>query len=495
MSLSGVLAYALVGTLAFTEAALFIGLVLPGETALLLGGVLASQGRMSLPVLLAVAVVAAIAGDSVGYEVGRRFGPALKAGRLGRMIGDQRWARAEAYVSRRGGSAVFLGRWVGLLRALVPAVAGMVRMPYRRFLVYNLAGGTIWSVTVVLLGYFAGASFKRVEMYLGRASLLLLGVVVAVAVGAAATRYVAGHRDGVLALTGRLTRTAPVRVTVRATGSVIEWISTRSMKIPALSAGLAAALATVTGLTLAFAQLFDNVLDGGGVASLDRPVLAWLAAHRDGEVTVAMQAITTIGGPILLPVLALAGAGLLRWRTRSWEPVVFVAATAAGSATITLAGKYLVGRARPATQFALAGEGGFFLPFGPLTECDGHPGRPGILDSSVDPQLGSPGLGERFHSTHRRADRAQPPVPWSPLAHRCARRLAARRHVADSGPCGAALCESEPSWPHSASRQPGPPRRPGRRCFQINSGSRAMKRALLWPLALGCRARNLWSWG
>ncbi len=364
MSLSGVLAYALVGTLAFTEAALFIGLVLPGETALLLGGVLASQGRMSLPVLLAVAVVAAIAGDSVGYEVGRRFGPALKAGRLGRMIGDQRWARAEAYVSRRGGSAVFLGRWVGLLRALVPAVAGMVRMPYRRFLVYNLAGGTIWSVTVVLLGYFAGASFKRVEMYLGRASLLLLGVVVAVAVGAAATRYVAGHRDGVLALTGRLTRTAPVRVTVRATGSVIEWISTRSMKIPALSAGLAAALATVTGLTLAFAQLFDNVLDGGGVASLDRPVLAWLAAHRDGEVTVAMQAITTIGGPILLPVLALAGAGLLRWRTRSWEPVVFVAATAAGSATITLAGKYLVGRARPATQFALAGEGGFSFPSG-----------------------------------------------------------------------------------------------------------------------------------
>ena len=71
----------------------------------------------------------AVLGASVGEDGGRRSGPALKAGRLGRMIGDQRWVRAEAYVSKRGGSAVFFGRWVGLLRALVPAVTGMVRMP------------------------------------------------------------------------------------------------------------------------------------------------------------------------------------------------------------------------------------------------------------------------------------------------------------------------------------------------------------------------------
>ena len=141
-------------------------------------------------------------------------------------------------------------------------------------------------------------------------------------------------------------------------------MSTRAGEVPAVSAGLAAALATMTGLTLAFAQLFDNVLDGGGVAALDRPVLAWLAAHRDDEVTVAMQTLTTIGGPIVLPVLALLGAAMLRWRTRSWEPVIFVAVTAAGSATITLAGKHLVGRARPVMQNALGGEGGFSFPSG-----------------------------------------------------------------------------------------------------------------------------------
>ena len=364
LSLSGVLAYVVVGTLAFLEAALFIGLVLPGETALLLGGVLASQGRVSLPTLLGVAVVAAVAGDSVGYEVGRRWGPALKAGRLGRRIGDQRWARAEAYVAKRGGSAVFLGRWVGLLRALVPAVSGMVRMPYGRFLVYNAAGGTLWAVTVVLLGYFAGASFKRVETYLGQASMFLLGVVVAVAAGVLVTRYVVRHRDQAAILARRVRAAPPVRATERAAASAFESLSRRTGEVPALSAGLAAALAVVTLLALAFAQLFDNVLDGGGVAALDRPVLAWLAAHRDGEITAAMRAVTMVGGPILLPLLALAGAGLLRWRTRSWEPVVIIALTAVGSGVITLAGKHLVGRARPAAEYALAGESGYSFPSG-----------------------------------------------------------------------------------------------------------------------------------
>ncbi|TBR17931.1 MAG: DedA family protein, partial [Chitinophagaceae bacterium] len=127
LSLSGLPAYALVGLLAAGEAAAFVGLFLPGEAALLLGGVLASQGRVSLPIMIAVAVVAAIVGDSIGYEIGRRGGPALKRSRLGRVVGPERWAKGEAFLERRGGPAVFFGRWVGLLRALVPSLAGMGR--------------------------------------------------------------------------------------------------------------------------------------------------------------------------------------------------------------------------------------------------------------------------------------------------------------------------------------------------------------------------------
>src|SRR5581483_7663687 len=107
-------AYVLVGALALLEASAFVGLVVPGETALLVGGFVAYQGRADLWLMMAVAAVGAIVGDSIGYEVGRHLGPALRRSLLGLRVGEQRWARAEAYVERRGGRAVFLGRFVGV---------------------------------------------------------------------------------------------------------------------------------------------------------------------------------------------------------------------------------------------------------------------------------------------------------------------------------------------------------------------------------------------
>jgi len=195
LSLSGTPAYALVGLLAAGEAAAFLGLFLPGEAALLLGGVLASQGRVSLPVMLAVAVTAAVVGDSIGYEIGRRGGPALKRSRLGRVVGPHRWVQGEAFLARRGGPAVFFGRWVGLLRALVPSLAGMGRMPYPRFLLWNGLGGLLWASTVVLVGFAAGAQYKRVEQLLGRGSLVV-GLVTVVLAGAfLLVRSVVGSPD------------------------------------------------------------------------------------------------------------------------------------------------------------------------------------------------------------------------------------------------------------------------------------------------------------
>src|ERR671930_772906 len=123
-----------------------------------------------------------VAGDSVGYQLGRVFGEPLEHSRLGRKVGPDRWARGEAYLRERGGRAVFLGRFVGLLRALVPALAGMARMPYRTFLPWNAAGGILWAPGFVLLGYLAGSSYRQVERTAGRASLLLL--ILAVVVGA-----------------------------------------------------------------------------------------------------------------------------------------------------------------------------------------------------------------------------------------------------------------------------------------------------------------------
>lgn len=174
-------AYALIALLVFAEAAVFVGFVLPGETAVLLGGVLASTQTLSLPVLLVLVVACAILGDSVGYEVGRRIGPRMLSWRPLRKHQAKLDAARES-LRERGGWAVFLGRFTAFLRAVMPALAGVSRMPYRRFLAFNAAGGLVWGGGVALLGYVAGSSYDTVATTLSRSSAAVAVVVVIAAV-------------------------------------------------------------------------------------------------------------------------------------------------------------------------------------------------------------------------------------------------------------------------------------------------------------------------
>ncbi|MEU6894870.1 DedA family protein [Streptomyces sp. NPDC046557] len=178
--LSGPVVYAVVGALVFAEDALFFGFVLPGETAVVLGGVLASQGKVSVWWLALVVVFAAITGDSVGYEIGRHFGPRILDTRPLRRH-QARVGKARELIRNRGAAAVFLGRFIAFFRAMMPALAGTSRMPYRRFLLFNVLGGLTWGIGFTALGYFAGTAYTRVESLIGRAIALLLAALVAVA--------------------------------------------------------------------------------------------------------------------------------------------------------------------------------------------------------------------------------------------------------------------------------------------------------------------------
>ena len=172
----------IIALVVFAEDALFVGFVLPGETVAILGGVAANRGHVSLTAVLAVVVLAAIVGDSVGYEVGRHAGPRVLALPVLRRR-QGRLDDARDFLARRGGSAVFLGRWVAFFRAVMPALAGTARMPYPKFLAYNAAGGLAWGVAVVLAGYFAGASYTRVEKALGPGAAVVVAVVALVGLG------------------------------------------------------------------------------------------------------------------------------------------------------------------------------------------------------------------------------------------------------------------------------------------------------------------------
>lgn len=176
LAVPGPWTYAVIGLLVFAEAAIFVGFVLPGETAVLLGGLLAATGHLSLWLLLALVVGAGVLGDSVGFEVGRRLGPRLEELRPLRRH-RARIESARGYLRRRGGRAVVLGRFTAFLRAMMPALAGASGMRYPRFLVFNVLGGLLWGAGVTLLGYFAGSSIDRVAESLGRGSAALLIIV------------------------------------------------------------------------------------------------------------------------------------------------------------------------------------------------------------------------------------------------------------------------------------------------------------------------------
>lgn len=178
--LSGGLVYGLVALLVFGEAALFIGFVLPGETSVIVAGVVASKGHVNIVLLCVLVVLAAIVGDSVGYAVGHRYGEKLLTLPVirHRQVALQ---RALEGLRQRGPIYVFVGRFTAFLRAVMPGLAGMSKMHYQRFLVANALGGLVWGVGYALLGYFAGAALSRIERYASWLGIGLLVIVLALA--------------------------------------------------------------------------------------------------------------------------------------------------------------------------------------------------------------------------------------------------------------------------------------------------------------------------
>lgn len=343
LSLEGWPALLIIFALPALEASVFFGFLFPGEIAVILGGVLASENRISLWEAIVAAVLGAIIGDAVGYFVGRRFGRRLLEQTVGRLIKLERTKKAEEFLRERGGPAIFFGRFTAALRVLIPGLAGMSGMPYLTFSLYNIAGGIIWGAGFVLVGYFAAASWRQVHRYAGLASLVGLAVLL---IAIVVFRWVRARRRV------RATGARPVQpAAARVSGSA------RSVSLALLAVFFA----------VVFVSLLAYVMAHPAGSGLDADVMDWTLAHRNAFLTRVMKLITWFGSSLVLVPVVLVVSHDFWVRRSDWRPAASLVASWAGSILLYSSLKNLIGRPRPPVSVMLVKAAGPAFPAGHTT--------------------------------------------------------------------------------------------------------------------------------
>lgn len=169
----------IIGAIIFAESGLLIGFFLPGDTLLFTAGFFAAQGNLPLAGVMAVIFFAAIVGDNVGYMIGKKSGPRLFKKKDGIVFRQDYVLRAEKFYEKHGGKTIIIARFVPIVRTFAPMVAGIGNMDRKKFVLYNIVGAAIWTVSVVLLGYWLGSKIPNIDHYLlpavGIATLFTFG--------------------------------------------------------------------------------------------------------------------------------------------------------------------------------------------------------------------------------------------------------------------------------------------------------------------------------
>jgi undecaprenyl-diphosphatase len=186
----GAWTYLLVGTFAFAETGAFVGLIVPGETVMLLGGAVAGQGAIDIYLLIAIAWFSAWLGDTTSFFLGRRLGREFVLNHGPKVgISHERFEKVEDYFSRHGGKTIFIGRFISLVRAFAPFIAGSSGMQYRAFVPYSILGTGLWASAHILVGYFFSRSIETAGKYAAKGAFLLATLIVVVVGVVVITRY------------------------------------------------------------------------------------------------------------------------------------------------------------------------------------------------------------------------------------------------------------------------------------------------------------------
>jgi len=176
-SVDPVLRIVLAGVAIMLETSVLVGLVVPGDTIVIVAGTAIAGPLEGLFLGLAV-VVGSLAGESIGYLLGRLLGPRIRRSKLGRRIGEANWARSERYLERRGGVAIFISRFLPVLHSLVPLTVGMSGYSYRRFLAWTAPACVLWATLYISIAAAAAGTYRELADRIHFAGYIFVGIIV-----------------------------------------------------------------------------------------------------------------------------------------------------------------------------------------------------------------------------------------------------------------------------------------------------------------------------
>ncbi|MHB8834215.1 MAG: bifunctional DedA family/phosphatase PAP2 family protein [Candidatus Methylomirabilia bacterium] len=346
------------------ECQALLGLFMPGESLVLLGGFFAEQGLFDPGILIGVVAGAAILGDSIGYELGRQLGRGwlLKQGeRWG--LRQQHLDRVDGFFVRHGGKAVFGSHFLHLLRALMPFVAGARRMRYPKFLFFNAVGCVVWATVFVLLGYWAGASWRVAARWIGGASEIV-GAVVLFVIGLVwLWRWLVRHETDVRRRWQGLSEHPRAAALRRRFSPQWKFLLARLSPRSYLGLHLTIGVVLLVGASWLFGGIAEDVVEGDPLTVVDQQVAAWFHEHRTPGVTRTMQLVTGLGSTAWVTGVAVVAA-LVLWRQRFWYRLLALVLVLPGGMILSTLLKIAFHRHRPSFTDAIQAFQGYSFPSG-----------------------------------------------------------------------------------------------------------------------------------